>query len=61
MEQYAAGERFVDAVLEERDAAFLQRVWTGPETLPTLDEIRDATRWIARIEGEPLLAVEGRA
>ena len=31
MEQYAAGERFVDAVLARRDRAFLNRVWTGPD------------------------------
>ena len=40
MEQYAAGERFADAVIAERGRDFLNRVWTGPETLPSLDEIR---------------------
>jgi coenzyme F420 biosynthesis associated uncharacterized protein len=50
MEQYAAGERFVDAVLAARGKAFLARVWTGPETLPTLDEIRTPQRWIDRME-----------
>jgi len=51
MEQYAAGERFADAVIERRDRAFLNRVWTGPDQLPTMDEIRAPERWIARIEG----------
>ena len=51
MEQYAAGERFADAVLRERDRAFLNRVWTGPEMLPSLEEIRQPSAWIARIEG----------
>ena len=50
MEQYAAGERFVDAVLAARGQAFLQRVWTGPEYLPTLDEIRTPAAWLARVE-----------
>jgi coenzyme F420 biosynthesis associated uncharacterized protein len=50
MEQYAAGERFVDAVLARRDRAFLQQVWSGPTALPTLDEIRDPDRWIRRME-----------
>jgi coenzyme F420 biosynthesis associated uncharacterized protein len=50
MEQYAAGERFVDAVLAARDRAFLNRVWTGPEQLPSLDEIAAPDRWIERIE-----------
>jgi coenzyme F420 biosynthesis associated uncharacterized protein len=51
MEQYAAGERFADAVLGARGRDFLNRVWSGPETLPSLDEIREPQRWIARIEG----------
>jgi len=51
MEQYVAGERFVDAVIRERGRAFLNQVWTGPERLPDLDEIRDPARWIRRIEG----------
>jgi coenzyme F420 biosynthesis associated uncharacterized protein len=51
MEQYAAGERFADRVIAERGREFLNRVWTGPDQLPSLDEIRDADRWIARIEG----------
>ena len=51
MEQYAAGERFAAAVIAARDRELLNRVWTGPEQLPTLDEIRAPDRWIARIEG----------
>ncbi len=52
MEQYAAGERFVDAVLAQRDRPFLNRVWTGPASLPTLDEIREPSRWVARIDAD---------
>jgi putative hydrolase len=51
MEQYAAGERFADEVIRSRDRAFLNRVWSGPELLPSLDEIRHPERWIARVEG----------
>jgi coenzyme F420 biosynthesis associated uncharacterized protein len=51
MEQYEAGERFVVAVQVARDRAFLNRVWEGPGMLPTLAEIRDPSRWIARVEG----------
>lgn len=50
MEQYAAGERFVAHVIRERDRAFLNRVWSGPEQLPTLAEITDASPWIARMD-----------
>ena len=51
MEQYAAGERFVVAVLGARDRAFLNQVWEGPANLPDLAEIRNPQRWIDRIEG----------
>lgn len=51
MEQYAAGERFADAVIAQRGREFLNRVWTGPELLPSLEEIRAPEQWIARIEG----------
>ena len=51
MEQYAAGERFADAVIAARGREFLNRVWTGPELLPSLEEIRSPERWIARVEG----------
>jgi coenzyme F420 biosynthesis associated uncharacterized protein len=51
MEQYAAGERFADRVIAERGRDFLNRVWIGPELLPSLDEIRDPDRWIKRAEG----------
>jgi coenzyme F420 biosynthesis associated uncharacterized protein len=48
MEQYEAGERFVTAVIDARGKAFLNRVWQGPDRLPTLDEIRDPAAWIGR-------------
>ena len=51
MEQYAAGERFVDGVLVRRGREFLNRVWERPEHLPSLDEIRSPESWIARMEG----------
>jgi putative hydrolase len=51
MEQYAAGERFVDAVLAARGRQFLQQVWQSPDTLPDLAEIREPFRWVARMEG----------
>ena len=50
MEQYAAGERFVAHVIERRDRAFLNRVWSGPDQLPTLAEIGEPERWIARVD-----------
>ena len=49
MKQYEQGERFILGV--ERLAGFevLDRVWEGPEALPTLGEIRKPDRWLARV------------
>jgi coenzyme F420 biosynthesis associated uncharacterized protein len=50
MEQYRLGERFVDEVVKQRGIAFVNRAWHSPESLPTEAEIRDAERWIGRME-----------
>ncbi len=50
LEQYRIGEKFVNEVVNQRDVGFVSRVWTGPEYLPTLNETRDPTGWIARVE-----------
>ena len=49
MKQYELGERFIEGV--ERHAGFsaLDRVWEGPEHLPTLDEITAPHRWLERV------------
>jgi coenzyme F420 biosynthesis associated uncharacterized protein len=49
MKQYEEGERFILAV--ERRAGFgaLDVVWSGPEALPTLEEIKDPERWLTRV------------
>lgn len=54
MEQYRAGEKFIDDIVAERGHAFAHRVWDGPENLPTMEEIRDASVWISRIEASHL-------
>ncbi|HEY8170070.1 MAG TPA: zinc-dependent metalloprotease [Candidatus Limnocylindria bacterium] len=51
MEQYVAGERFAEAVIAARGRDFLNRVWSGPDALPSLEEIREPERWMARIGG----------
>lgn len=50
MEQYLAGERFVAAVIAARGQGFVNRVWLGPDNLPTLAEIRRPDDWIARMD-----------
>jgi uncharacterized protein (DUF2342 family) len=34
----------------------MNRVWEGPDRLPTLDEIRAPQRWISRIETAEAIA-----
>lgn len=50
LEQYRAGERFIDAIAAERGHDFAVRVWTSPETLPTSIELKHPHQWIARID-----------
>lgn len=48
--QYQQGEAFVNAVVNARGITFASRVWDQAENLPSLDEIRNPHRWIARME-----------
>jgi coenzyme F420 biosynthesis associated uncharacterized protein len=50
MEQYALGEQFVGQVVQARGVDFLNRVWEGPQYLPSEDELRAPATWIARVE-----------
>lgn len=49
MKQYEEGERFVLAVEREAGPEAIDRAWAGPESLPTLDEIRSPGRWLQRV------------
>ena len=49
MEQYRLGERFIERVAEQRGHAVARRIWDGPDSLPTMDEIREPERWMARV------------
>ncbi len=51
--QYEEGERFIAAVEESGGTGLLDRVWRGPEWLPSLLEIRDPSAWIARVGATP--------
>jgi len=59
MKQYAEGARFVRHVVDHVGMPGLNRVWTAPELLPDGTEIRDPSRWLARVHPEPLPAVNG--
>ncbi len=49
--QYAEGEHFVHRVEEAGGPGALDKVWRGPEWLPTLTEIREPDAWLARTGG----------
>ncbi|HVL91966.1 MAG TPA: zinc-dependent metalloprotease [Acidimicrobiales bacterium] len=48
LKQYEQGERFIEAVEAAGGPALLERVWEGPEWLPTMAEIREPDRWMER-------------
>jgi coenzyme F420 biosynthesis associated uncharacterized protein len=49
MKQYELGERFIAEVEEVGGPELLNRVWEGPELLPTMPEIREPSRWVDRV------------
>jgi coenzyme F420 biosynthesis associated uncharacterized protein len=50
LRQYEEGERFIAAVEAEGGPELLAKVWRGPLWLPSMAEIRDPARWMARID-----------
>jgi coenzyme F420 biosynthesis associated uncharacterized protein len=49
MEQYRKGEAFVAEIERLGGAAALRRLWDGPETLPTPEEITTPDAWVRRL------------
>jgi coenzyme F420 biosynthesis associated uncharacterized protein len=49
LRQYEQGKRFCDAVVDEAGTQALQKVFSGPEALPTLEELDDPKAWLARV------------
>jgi putative hydrolase len=50
MEQYRQGQKFIDTIVAQRGHDTAKLVWTGPEYLPTIAEIRDPAAWLVRID-----------
>ena len=48
LDQYAMGEKFVRHLFERGGMAAVNRVFAEPAALPTLDEVRDPDRYLAR-------------
>jgi len=49
MRQYRDGERFVREVVGEVGMDGLNRIWTSPNTLPTMAEIAQPAAWVRRV------------
>ena len=56
MSQYRLGEAFVNRVVAARGHDFARRVWDGPESLPSMEEIRHPEQWLARIDATDAIA-----
>jgi uncharacterized protein (DUF2342 family) len=48
IKQYDAGERFVREVVARAGMDGFNRVWVAPEMLPSVEEISEPGRWVAR-------------
>lgn len=49
MRQYRDGERFVRTVVGEVGMDGFNRIWTSPNTLPTMAEIAQPAAWVRRV------------
>ncbi|HAX81015.1 MAG TPA: hypothetical protein DCY40_00410 [Actinobacteria bacterium] len=49
MKQYDLGQRFILGVERHAGFAALDAAWSGPEALPTLEEISHPQQWLARV------------
>jgi coenzyme F420 biosynthesis associated uncharacterized protein len=49
MKQYDLGQRFILGVERRAGFAALDAAWSGPEALPTLEEISHPQQWLARV------------
>ncbi|HVC24010.1 MAG TPA: zinc-dependent metalloprotease [Candidatus Dormibacteraeota bacterium] len=48
LQQYQQGERFLREVYKAAGQAGLDRIWTGPESLPGWTEVRHPEQWLLR-------------
>ena len=53
MKQYADGRTFVGGVVDLVGMEGFNRVWSGPETLPLVEELTEPARWVERVHGRP--------
>jgi coenzyme F420 biosynthesis associated uncharacterized protein len=48
LRQYEVGKKFADAVAEQAGIDGLNRVWSSPDALPTIDELQHPGTWLQR-------------
>jgi coenzyme F420 biosynthesis associated uncharacterized protein len=48
LRQYEQGKFFCDEIVREGGTQALRHLWSGPEALPTLEELRNPPAWLAR-------------
>lgn len=53
LDQYAAGERFIEAVEAHGGARLIDVCWSEPDALPSIEEIHDPSRWLQRCAAAP--------
>lgn len=51
MRQYELGRRFCDAVVADGGPQTLALAWSGPQALPSSEELERPERWVARMRG----------
>lgn len=49
LKQYVQGKEFAKTVIDARGMDGFNLVWESPQNLPTLEEINEPQRWIARV------------
>jgi coenzyme F420 biosynthesis associated uncharacterized protein len=48
MEQYRLGESFINQVAAAHGVQVANRIWEGPEMVPTMEELHNPDLWVAR-------------
>ncbi len=48
LRQYEQGKFFCDEIVRERGPGALHHLWSSPDVLPTLDELRNPSAWLER-------------
>ncbi|HKB19162.1 MAG TPA: zinc-dependent metalloprotease [Candidatus Dormibacteraeota bacterium] len=51
LRQYRRGEAFCQAIYDRHGLALLNRVWDGPDSMPTLNELGNPDAWYRRTTG----------